>query len=794
MSELGPILNLRAVLEELQCLKCTIKHKLQCADVRQPEHDQNEALMAIKGELKELSQILATIDSHLYPYPHSSDTEDSNQDEDEFEDRSPATPRNSGSEFVRRHHKAARKKMRLATNRSSTIDIEKEKLLSELEMLYDKTPIGLCVVDRDLRYIRINQFLADIHGLDVESHIGKTIHETVPNIAKLIEPMFLQVLETGEPVLDNELNTTCKGPQTWLCSFFPFNFSSAHGCIRDSTVNGTRRVEAVTCVIKEITELKQKEEDLIREKRRVEEANQAKSRFLAHMSHELRTPMSGILGMANFLLESDLTPEQREYATSIHQNGSSLLQILNDILDLSKVEAGKIEMEATPFELVTAVEKVAEIFAYKVAEKKIDLRVKVDPTLFQYYIGDPIRIRQILWNLIGNSVKFTDTGFICLEITRLPIQGKEPEMNGVLLKVSDTGIGIPADTLPQIFKEFKQADNSASRKYSGTGLGLAIVDRLVSIMKGRIDVQSEVNKGSSFSIFLPLEPQAGSVTIAQTSVAARLPKLQKESNVQFIMVSPSKCMQDTTHQYLEQVQLKVSCFSTLDDARVAFAGTELDAKNVVFILDAESSSDMDLLRFEVHSWVPNVSVIIFVPFSHRSKLDGFEKHVCYVVKPVLFSHLMSALVKSLTWKDGQVLGEANKPNNGGHYPQFAGMKILVVEDNKTNRIILEHILKKMKCSIDVASNGLEAVNKVKENTYNVVFMDLQMPLMDGYEATRQIRAFERAFKTHVPIIAITAHAMSADRVRCFEAGMDGYVTKPIDPHQIAAIVEEYNPL
>jgi len=660
-----------------------------------------------------------------------------------------------------------------------SVHLERERVLYEFETIYENIPIGLALLDSKFRFVRVNKCLSHINAKPAEFHIGKTVPEVIPQIAQFIEPYYKEALEGGKPVADIQL----KDPplklsrRNWLISFFPLYFPDSAPTRTTRRLSTCTRPTHVVAIVKDITELKRQEEALLKEKKSVEEANAAKSRFLAHISHELRTPMACILGMVDFLLENELTDDQYECVDAIQQNASSLLQILNDILDLSKVEAGKIVLEPVPFNLFSVTEKVMETFTYKLQEKKLQMFLKFDKKLNKNYIGDPVRIRQILWNLIGNSTKFTNYGYILVELGC--------DDSGVIVKVSDTGIGIPDSQLPTIFTEFKQVSNAST--HVGTGLGLTIVEHIVHLMHGTVKVESKIDVGTTFTVTLPLPPAEVEVVSEPLSP----PPFGNDMQVRCEIVSAVPKFREIISEYLTFCGISsIHLSETWKDAKQFITKFQ---ENSIVVLDCETASEVYALLEEIQEKFPrNLITVIVIPFPEKPNLTAKHTHVKLVMKPVRPSCFFSVMKQILAPdQENQISPPLRRPRSST--PQkFAKVKVLVAEDNPVNRRILTRILEKMQCTVEGAANGIEALNMAKRNHYSVIFMDLQMPFLDGYNATQLIRNLESEGKIdHTPIVAVTAHAFAADRARCFEVGMDDYISKPIDVQQVEAILTKF---
>ncbi|HEY0169930.1 MAG TPA: ATP-binding protein [Pyrinomonadaceae bacterium] len=507
------------------------------------------------------------------------------------------------------------------------------------------------------------------------------------------------------------------------------------------------------------------------------ESARLKEEFLANMSHEMRTPMNAVIGMTGLLLEEELTASQREYAETIRTSGEALLSLINDILDFSKIEAGRLDLESRPFDLRRCVEDALEPFAPQAAEKGLELVYTLDAAVPAALECDANRLRQIIVNLVGNAVKFTDAGEVAVSVEARRIAGHRVELR---FSVRDTGIGIPPSHLRRIFESFTQADSSTTRRYGGTGLGLAISKRLCELMGGRMWAMSTPGKGSTFHFTLE----------ADEAKAVGLPSHTEEAHPclagkRLLVIAEHPSLRAALAQQAGALGLSVASVRSAGEALTLFDG---EGRCDLAILD-EDTTDARLLsaRDEAGRQSPRLPPLVRVtaPSGSAARRDNHAAPYRSIRKPVRLRHLHAALVSALTGEEHDNPWAGAPSEIDRRLADRLPLRILLAEDHAVNRKVVLHILSQMGYRADVAADGAEALGAVGRTPYDIVLMDVQMPVMDGLEATRRIRQkFPGA--TAPRILATTAAAMPGDREKCLAAGMDDYLTKPIRPHDLQA--------
>lgn len=617
--------------------------------------------------------------------------------------------------------------------------------------------------------VYVNQAFVDMFGFDsIEEAINTPSRNFYVDFKKRQE--LVELLEENGSYTNQEVVFKKKDGTPFLCLL---------SSMKSNDENGNVYYDGA---IRDITEIKEIEKEILRSKEIAESATRAKSDFMATMSHEIRTPMNGVIGMTGLLMETPLNEQQRDYLQTIKISGDHLLNIINDILDFSKIESGHLELELQPFDLNACIEEVMNLFSGRAYEKGLEIFFKSDSNEHIHLLGDVTRLRQVLSNLLGNAIKFTDNGEIIIEIKQVLSVDNHVKLK---FSISDTGIGIPAEKQDKLFKPFSQVDNSTTRKYGGTGLGLAICKRLVELMGGELQVDSKPGKGSVF--FFELELGRTEVFEKQIYNKAAL------KNKSALIVDDNVTNLTILKQHLENVEMNVTAITD------PFKALEIIKSKQHFdigIIDMKMPG-MDGIMFgrEVNkiSSKEKLPLILYSSIGHMlSRTDINKFFVTHISKPIKQEQLILKLCEVLDKENTHSFSNENsvikesKKMISENYP----MRILLAEDNLINQKLAKQLLESYGYEIEIANNGEEALKAQKEGNFDLIFMDVQMPEIDGLEATRIIRE-SGEFKKQPIIIAMTANALKGDRDICLEAGMEDYISKPVQITTLSEMLMKY---
>ncbi|MEE9146194.1 MAG: response regulator [Candidatus Tectomicrobia bacterium] len=641
----------------------------------------------------------------------------------------------------------------------------------------ESAPEAMLIVNNTGKIVLANAQAEQVFGYDREALLAQPIEKLIPERGRLNPAGHREAFCTAPHVRAMETGMELYGLHKEGREF-PAEVSQRSIEIQGETL--------VSCSIRDITKRKQAEAELQTAREAAEAANHAKSQFLASMSHEIRTPMNGMIGMAGLLLGTELTGEQREYAELVRHSGAALLTIINDILDFSKIEAGKLDVEEVDFELRTTVEDVLELLAEQAHVKGLELTCLIHAEVLGWVRGDPGRLRQILTNLVGNAVKFTETGEVVVKVTRTT---EFPTESLIRFAVTDTGIGIPPEAQDRLFQAFTQGDGSTTRRYGGTGLGLVISKQLVELMGGTIGVESAPSQGSTFWFSVQFKKCSALHTVVPPD-----PSVMRDLRV--LCVDDNATNRTILEAWLSAWGMQVDC--TADGPR-ALARLQTASRNAqpydLAILDHQmpGMDGMTLAReIKADAAISAVRLILLTSFGKRgdgeaTRRGGFD---AYLTKPLRQSHLYDGIMTVMG-----TAATASTPLITRHSMAEAKAQIrarvLIAEDNVVNQKVAVRLLEKLGCRVDVVANGREAVEATARITYDLMFIDCQMPEMDGYEATAAIRAREAQTGNHIPIIAMTANAMQGDREKCLETGMDDYLSKPVMSQDLATMIQKW---
>jgi PAS domain S-box-containing protein len=543
------------------------------------------------------------------------------------------------------------------------------------------------------------------------------------------------------------------------------------------------------CFVMDLTAQRQAKIELLRAKDAAERSNRARGEFLANVSHELRTPMNAILGMTELALDEELPKSVREYLETTVESARTLLYLLNDLLDFSRIEAGHMELDLEPFSLRGTIDQAAKILSLRAAEKGLELVWSIDRDVPDLVVGDQDRLRQIVLNLVGNAIKFTDAGEVVLEVSNDGENGKATAVNEVSLHLSvkDTGIGIGLDDQKRIFEPFTQVDSTATRAHGGTGLGLSIVQQLVRRMNGRLELDSRLGEGTTFHVrlVLPLAANSRDSRFASNNSNRALQGLE------VLVIDDSSTNRGVLGEMLRNWSMSATIVGDGREALRAMRAARNDDRQFdVILIDAlmPSMDGMEFVRVATQEGLVHGAAILMASAGDRHALDPKLRGLPiagFLNKPVSQSDLLNTLMEVI--EDPAV----TRPLTGKLKRTYHSLRLLIAEDAPANQKVVDAILRKRGHDVTLVSNGREAVSRLEDEDFDIILMDVQMPVMDGRQATQLIRQMTEPRKAEIPIVAMTAHAMRGDRELCLAAGMNGYIAKPLDAHQLIREVERF---
>ncbi len=622
---------------------------------------------------------------------------------------------------------------------------------------------AMFTVGPDRRITMVNQAFCDITGFCEEEVLGESCN--ILQGDKCTQHCRLYDTSRTEPIRHAQCTILRKDGT-------PVTILKSADYVRDAQGNPVGGIESFVDVTQ-----------LVEAKQLAEDASRAKSDFLAKMSHEIRTPMNGIIGMTEMVLDTPLTPEQRERLSTVQNSADSLLKIINDILDFSKIEAGKFSLDCVEFSLHSTLSQLLSELRAKTAENNIELICDIEKDLPVRLGGDPVRLQQVLLNLLGNAIKFTEDGEVIIRITEAEPLDQDGRVQ-LHFEVEDTGIGIAPENVGRIFDAFEQADGSTTRRFGGTGLGLSVSAQLVALMGGRIWLESQLEEGTTFHFtanFDVAEDPRGDPLLMQACVLA-------DRNV--LIVEDNPVLQAVLGRTLGVWDMDSRVVSSVDELNRLLENPDGWQPDLILLdSDLDHQDGLEALRC-LRDSCENLSPVVVMLATTRSGGDALRCEsygASCICKPFCYRDLLTGLLEAAGVPVIQPAAE--RPPDPSEEDVTEGLRILLAEDNAVNQKVACHLLEKWGHSVQIAANGREAVLAVETGEFDVVLMDVQMPEVSGLEATERIRRNEESTDLHLPIVAMTAHAMKGDRERCLQAGMDDYVSKPIQPEELRAALQ-----
>ncbi len=653
-------------------------------------------------------------------------------------------------------------------------EIEKKQAL--LQTLFNNIPDLIYAKDSQGIYIDINTAFETFTGISKDNFVGHSDFDIYSEQeARHYRETDIQVMNSGQTQRDENRVTYPDGTQV-LLDTLKIPLKSAYG-----------KINGLLAISRDITEHKEHEQMLQASKLAADAANQAKSDFLANMSHEIRTPMNAIIGMSHLALQTDLNKKQKGYVEKVHRSAEALLGIINDILDFSKIEAGKLNIESVPFRLEDVMDDLTNLVGLKAEEKGIELHYDMEPDIPLALVGDPLRLGQILVNLGNNAVKFTETGGeVLIKLSAKPLNQQEMLL---LCDVRDTGIGMTSEQQAKLFQSFSQADSSTTRKYGGTGLGLTICKKLTDLMGGHISVSSEPDKGSTFSFSIKVGIQKGAISLPR-------PALTDLMGIKVLIVDDNATARDIFKNMLTQFKFKVSEATSGQQAIEQLEAADSSEPFELVLMDWKMPK-MDGIevahKIQSDMALSHKPKIIMVTAYGKEEVTSASEDLAisgFLTKPVTPSSMLNGISLAMGKEVVQVKTSDSVDERAKQaINKIRGAFLLLVEDNELNQELATELLAQHQIEVELAENGQQALEKIQQQTFDGILMDCQMPVMDGYTATRKIR--EMTQFREIPIIAMTANAMAGDRDKVLDAGMNDHIAKPIDANQMFITIAKW---